>query len=434
MGWLSSLDERERARFLEGLSTKELQALEADWAFWARANQLEPAGDWRVWLILAGRGWGKSRTGAETVQEWVISGRYRRLALIAETAADARDVLVEGPSGLLSIAPPWFRPKYEPSKRRVTWPNGAVATTYSGEKPDQLRGPEHDAAWADELAKWRYPDAWDQLQFGLRRGSDPRVVVTTTPRPIKIIRDLVKDLHTYVTRGSTYDNRANLAAPFLAQVVKRYEGTRLGRQELDAEILDDVPGALWTRAILERAYAPKAPDLRRVVVAIDPASEGGEDQCEHGIVAAGVGHDDRGYILDDWSLRGSPEAVCNKALSLYDLREADALIVEKNNGGEWIPAVFRSIRQNAPVKKVHASRGKVTRAEPVAALYEQGRISHVGQLAALEDQMVMFTPEGLASGGAADRVDALVWAITNLFPDIVGPIHSYAHAAPRVIG
>ena len=240
-----------------------------------------------MWLLLAGRGFGKTRTGAELVRARVAARSARRIALVAPTAADARDVMVEGESGILAISPPWDRPRYEPSKRRLTWPNGAVATLYSADEPERLRGPQHDAAWCDELASWRYPEAWDMLMFGLRLGTDPRVVVTTTPRPTKLIRELLADPTVVVTRGTTYENRANLAPDFLEQIVRKYEGTRLGRQELEAEILDDVPGALWSRGVIEAARADSAPHFVRVVVAIDPAATSGEGADETGIIVAG---------------------------------------------------------------------------------------------------------------------------------------------------
>ena len=245
---LASLPPEQLAAFLKRTSDRELEAIEHDWGWWGRPNQQAPKGDWRTWLLLAGRGFGKTRSGAECIRDQVIHHRRRRIALVAPTAADARDVMVEGESGLLAIGPPQQRPQYEPTKRRLTWPNGAIATTYSADEPERLRGPQHDAAWCDEIASWRYPEAWDMLMFGLRLGPDPRVVVTTTPKPIKIIRELIADPTTVITRGSTYDNRANLAPAFLQQIVRKYEGTRLGRQELNAEILDDVPGALWSRA------------------------------------------------------------------------------------------------------------------------------------------------------------------------------------------
>lgn len=352
-------------------------------------------------------------------------GRYSRIALVAETAADGRDVMVEGESGLLAVHPKDYRPAYEPSKRRLTWPNGAVATIYNGTEPDQLRGPQHDLAWVDELAKWRYAqETWDMLQFGLRLGDDPRQCVTTTPRPIPLIRTLIKDETTIVTRGSTYDNKLNLPSSFLAQIVKKYEGTRLGRQELNAEVLDDAPGALWTRAKLDetrRKKTDKLPDMQRVVVAIDPAASAGneEGQAETGIVVAGLGVDGRGYVLDDVSCRQTPNGWARQAVAAYDLHSADAIVAELNQGGAMVEQTVRSVRPKISFIGVRASRGKVTRAEPVAALYEQGRVSHVGAFPELEDQMVLFTPLGIEGETTADRTDALVWALSELFPSIV---------------
>jgi phage terminase large subunit-like protein len=288
--WLASLTPSEREAALSEYTVDELKELEGDWLAWARPEQLPPAGDWRCWLFLAGRGAGKTRSGAEWTCAQVAAGR-RRFALVAPTAADARDVLVEGESGILAVSSAVKkRPRYEPSKRRLTWPNGAIATTYSADEPERLRGPQHDAAWCDELAAWRYPEAWDMLMFGLRLGADPRAMVTTTPRPTRLIRELLADPTVVLSRCSTYDNAAYLAPAFLAQIVKKYEGTRLGRQELDAELLDDVPGALWTRAMIEACRAPfgfHLPELTRVVVAIDPAVTTGEDANETGIVVAG---------------------------------------------------------------------------------------------------------------------------------------------------
>jgi predicted phage terminase large subunit-like protein len=348
--------------------------------------------------------------------------------LVAETAADARDVIVDGESGLLAIHPKDFRPKFEPSKRRLTWPNGVIGTLYNATEPDQLRGPQHDAAWCDELAKWRYArETWDMLQFGLRLGSNPRQVITTTPRPIPIIRELMKREgdDVAVTRGSTYANEANLAEAFIKQLKDRYEGTRLGRQELNAEILDDVAGSLWTRAKLDetrRKVGDKLPGMQRVVVAIDPAAkESASDDrtSETGIIVSGFGEDGRGYVLDDQSCRLSPMGWARKAIAAYDLYQADAIVAEVNQGGEMVRTVLQAERQGLPIRTVRASRGKTTRAEPIAALYEQGRVSHVGTFPALEDQMVLFTPFGIEGDGAADRTDALVWALTDLFPSIV---------------
>ena len=283
------------------LNERQLEELRYGWdGVRARKEQIAPPGDWRTWLLLAGRGFGKTRTGAEWVRSQVWNHGRRRVALVAPTAADARDVIVEGESGLLNIGAPKERPYYEPSKRRLTWPNGAIATTYSADEPERLRGPQHDAAYCDEVASWRYPEAYDMLLFGLRLGADPRVVVPTTPKPVKIVRELVADPTTVVTRGSTYENRANLATAFLAQIIKKYEGTRLGRQEIEAEVLDDMPGALWTRGLLEELRWPvgkPVPDLSRIVVAIDPAVTTGEEADETGVIVAGRDYGGRGYVL-----------------------------------------------------------------------------------------------------------------------------------------
>ena len=350
---------------------------------------------------------------SETLRAWATSGRYQRIALVARTAADVRDVLVEGQSGILAVSPDDERPTWEPSRRRLTWPKtGAIATTYSAEEPDQLRGPQHDAALADEVAAWSRPDAWDQLQMGLRLGTDPRVVVATTPRPTPLIRSLLAAPGTVVTRGATRDNMANLAPGVVADLERRYAGTRLGRQELDGEILDDSAGALWRWQWIDAARVARAPDLRRVVVAIDPAASSHDDSDETGIVVAGVGHDGRAYVLADASGRYRPEEWARTALALYREHKADAIVAEANNGGEMVAATLRVHDRGANVRTVHATRGKATRAEPVAALYEQGRASHVGALARLEDQLTTWDPA--TSRASPDRLDALVWALTEL--------------------
>jgi predicted phage terminase large subunit-like protein len=443
--YLASLNPEERKRFLASLTDAEAFALDYDWSFWSREGQQAPKGDWLIWLILAGRGAGKTRSGAEWVRANVCgstplgAGRYSRLALVAETAADARDVMAEGQSGLLAIHPPGFRPKYESSKRRITWPNGAVATLYNATEPDQLRGPQHEAAWCDELAKWRYAqETWDMLQFGMRLGDRPRQVITTTPRPIPIVRDLLKreaEGVVAVTRGSTYDNRANLAPAFFKTIVKQYEGTRLGRQELNAEVLDDIPGALWTRAGIDEKRLKSTgalPAMQRIVVGVDPAakaSNADDKTSETGIIVAGLGEDGRGYVLDDLSCRLSPAAWARKVIAAFDRYEADSVVVEINQGGAMVRAVLQAERAGLPIREVRASKGKVPRAEPIAALYEQGRVSHAGSFAALEDQMVLFTPFGIEGDGAADRVDALVWAMTDLFPRIVKAKNQFEDAA-----
>lgn len=408
---LPTLTKAELQTVLSDLPEATADALLYDWALWARDEQLPPAGQWFVWLILAGRGWGKTRTGAEWVHSRMISGRYWRAGLIGQTAADVRDVIVEGESGLLAVAPKHQRPHYEPSKRRLTWPNGAMATTFSGDEPGQLRGPQHDTVWADELAKWRYPqEAWDNMEMGLRLGSNPQVCVTTTPRPIPIIRRLMTDTGTVrPTRNlSTSINRANLAPAFVQRVITKYMGTRLGRQELEAEVLDDTPGALWNRSLIERARVVAPPTLRRIVVAIDPSATSSGDEA--GIVVAGLGADQHVYILDDRSLQGSPLEWARAAVAAYHTHRADKLLAESNNGGEMVQVTIQTIAHAPPVTLIHASRGKHTRAQPVASLYEQGKVHHVGAFPTLEDELCSWV-EGHTS---PNRLDALVWAVTDL--------------------
>jgi predicted phage terminase large subunit-like protein len=402
-------------------------ALQTSWPAIARPNQLPPPGDWwQIWLLLAGRGFGKTRTLAEWVCQQATSGKAGRIALVAATAADARDVLVEGASGILAVAPAWFRPVYEPSKRRLTWPNGAIATTFSAEEPERLRGPQHDAAICDELGSWSHPEAWDMLQFGLRLGSNPRCLVATTPRPSKLIRELLarEDRDVVVTRGSTYENRANLAPGFFDQVIRKYEGTRLGRQELNAELLEDTPGALWSHGIIEAARQAAAPNLARIVVAIDPAATSGEDADETGILVVGKDHQGHGYVLADASGKHQPIEWAKIAVAAYRAHRADRIVAERNNGGAMVEATIRMVDHNVPVTTVWASRGKVARAEPVSALYEQGRVHHIGSFPQLEDQMCAFTADfdRARAGYSPDRVDALVWALTEL---LVEPMPSY---------
>jgi len=406
--WLASLSEEDRTQVLASLTNEQAQALLYDWPFWAREKQLVPPGDWRTWLILAGRGWGKTRTGGEAVRQAVKEGR-RRIALVAPTAADARDVMVEGESGLLAIGPPGERPQYEPSKRRLTWPNGAVGTLFSAEDPDQLRGPQCEFAWCDELASWRRPESWDMLLFGLRLGDDPRAVVTTTPRPTKEIKGLIADPMTHVTTGSTYENRENLAEAFFEQIIRKYEGTRLGRQELLAEIIDDNPGALWNRGMIQ-IFTGELPALVRVVVGVDPAATSGEDADETGIIVAGIAHNGNGFVLDDKTVRGTPYEWGREAVAAYHKYHADRIVAETNNGGEMVEMTIRTVDARVAYKAVHASRGKLIRAEPIAALYEQGRIYHVGSFPALEDELCQWEP-GMES---PDRLDACVWALSDL--------------------
>lgn len=413
---MASLDEATLEQVFAGLTDEQQRAVMFDWSVWRRPKQRTPGGEWRVWLILAGRGFGKTRTGAEFIREQVETGRASRIALVGATAADVRDTMIEGASGLLSVFPPDRRPTYEPSKRRVTFANGATAVAYSADRPDRLRGPNHDLAWADELAAWRYMDAWDQLMLGLRLGDHPRVVVTTTPRPIPIIRRLAADDtgKVHLTSGSTYENAANLSPEFIDEMRRRYEGTRLGRQELEAQIIDDVDGALWERANIDETRIHTPPPMRRVVVAIDPAVTSGEESAETGIVVAGADAHGEGYVIDDRSMRASPADWAAAAVAAYHTHRADVIVAEANQGGDLVSSVIRTVDPRVPVKLVRASRGKRTRAEPVAALYEQERVHHVGFLTELEDQLCSWVPD---VGNSPDRLDALVWALTDLLVD-----------------
>lgn len=368
-----------------------------------------------MWLLLAGRGYGKTRVGAEDAAKFAVEHPGSRQAIVAPTYADARDTCVEGESGLLPIlrrygvlnAKDWNR-----SLGELTLTNGSRFKLFSAEEPDRLRGPQHHRAWCDELAAWDRPETWDQLLFGLRLGNRPQIVATTTPRPTPLVRALIKRDDVHLTRGSTFDNAAHLAPSALQKLRDRYEGTRLGRQELYAEVLDDVEGALWTSTQLEDLRVQVAPELQRVVVAIDPAVTSADDSDETGIVVAGLGQDGHVYVLADRSCRDSPQAWMARALAAYDEHSADRVVAEVNNGGDLIEAMVRSqAGQRVAYRKVTASRGKRTRAEPVAALYEQGRVHHVGGLQQLEDQMCAWTPD---SGQSPDRLDALVWAVTDL--------------------
>ena len=432
---LAALTKEERDAILDGYTQAQLAALEWDWSFWGRTNQLPPPDInpetgklWATWLVLAGRGFGKTRTGAEWVRTLMTGstplapGQVRRMGIIAETAADARDVLVEGDSGILACHPPDMRPLYEPSKRRLTWPNGARALLFNGTEPDQLRGPQHDAAWVDELAKYRYAqETWDQLQFGLRTGDNPRVSVTTTPRPIPIIREIIKDPDTVITRGITADNFGNLSLKFIERVVKKYEGTRLGRQELNAELLDDIPGALWTREMLDRcrmASDTVLPRLIRIVVAVDPSGTAGDDDSSDDVGIVVAGKTDQAstpyIVLEDATVNLSPAGWGKRAVQMWEKWGAGAIIAEKNFGGAMVEHVIKTASKKANVKLVTASRGKMVRAEPVSALYEQGKVKHVGAFPELEDQLVLFRPDGYMGEGSPDRADALVWALTEL--------------------
>ena len=392
---------------LGALSEPEKAALRYIWRLHARKNQLPPPGDWLTWLVMAGRGYGKTRTGAEWVRMRVEAGEAQRIALVGRTPADARDVMVEGESGILSVFPSDLKPDYEPSKRRITFHTGAVATVYSSENPDQLRGPQQDTAWVDELGTFKHQEAFDNLQMGLRLGN-PRQIVTTTPRPVRVLRDLLEDTDAVVTRGTSYENRANLAPAFFPQVIARYEGTRRGQQEIEGLLLDEVPGALWTREMV-RYQDP--PEMRRVVVGVDPSISDGEDAAECGIVVAGEGVDGKFYVLADCSLRGSPARWGRAVVDAWLDKGADRVVAEENQGGKMVELTLRTIEADIPYRGVHASVGKQARAEPVSALYEQGRVFHAKPFDELEDQLTNWVP---GEGESPDRLDAMVWALTEL--------------------
>ena len=434
---LASLSPTERDQIISQLSQDDCEALLHDWrGFHARPEQCAPDGDWDIWMILSGRGWGKTRTGAEWIREKALASPIR-IALVGETAADARDVMVEGESGILRCHAQDECPIYEPSKRRLTWPNGSTATLFNATEPDQLRGPQFSAAWCDELAKWRYArETWDQLQFGLRLGDHPQVLVTTTPRPIELVKAIVagKEGKAIITRGRTMDNRNNLAQTFLEKIENRYGGTRLGRQELEGEILGDIPNALWTLANIDTARIKEHPaTMRRIYVAIDPAISNTEQSDEHGIIVVGQSADGRdGYVLEDASLKGSPLDWAKRALSVHDRWQADGIAVEVNQGGDMVAQTIRSVRAGVKIVEVRATRGKHVRAEPIAALYEQGRIHHVGAFIDLETQMTQMTTFGFEGDGSPDRVDALVWGLSVLFPSMVREDKSRIKAVPPV--
>lgn len=409
---------------LAELSAAELVRLLYDWPTWARDDQLPPPISvgreaWRVWLILGGRGAGKTRTGAEWIRAKVAGGLVppaRRIALIGETIVDVRRIMIEGVSGLMAIAPPGERPDFEVSKNQLVWPNGAIAQMFSAEMPDSLRGPQFDCAWCDELAKWREPErAWDMLQFGLRLGQHPQVCVTTTPRPIPLLKALLADPSVVATRAATTANAAFLAPGFLSDMERRYAGTALGRQELLGEIVDQRAGALWRRDWIESGRIRSAPELSRIVVALDPpvTATASSDAC--GIVIAGLAADRRAYVLADRTLQGrEPQVWARAALAAYHDFSADCLVAEVNQGGDMVTAILGEMDRGVPVKKVRATRGKWLRAEPIAALYAEGRVVHVGAFQLLEDQMCAFGADGLAKGRSPDRLDALVWALTEL--------------------
>lgn len=400
---------------LLSLTDNEQAASPFVWEMHARPEQLAPPGDWLVWLMLGGRGLGKTKSGAEWVIEQARTNPNARIALVGRTVDDVRDTMMLGESGIIACSPPWFQPVYVPSKRHVRWPNGAQAATYSAEKPDQLAGPQHTHAWTDEVALWRYSAAWDQLMFGLRLGQHPRVIATTTPRATPWLRGLVKEPQVTITTGKTYDNAANLSPKFLAAIRKKYEGTRLGRQELHAELLDDVEGALWSMGQLDALTLnplDDLPEMQRIVVSVDPSESDNEGSAEAGIVVCGMDADGLGYALKDRSGKMLPTQWARRAVAEFYRWNADEIVVEMNAGGEMVKTTIASIDKDVPVRGVYASKSKKARAEPVSALYEQKKIRHVHGLVKLQSQMTEWDP---AQGKSPDRIDALVHGMTRLF-------------------
>ena len=439
-GWLAFATPEAIEGFLGGLSDNALLSLPWLFEFWALPHQLPPEGAWKTWVIMGGRGAGKTRAGSEWVRAEVegatplAPGRARRVALVGETVDQVREVMVMGESGILACSPPDRRPVWQATRRQLVWPNGAVAQVFSAHDPASLRGPQFDAAWVDELAKWpKAQEAWDQLQFGLRLGVNPRQVVTTTPQNVEVLKAILKNPSTVTTHAPTEANRAHLAASFLDEVRARYGGTAKGAQELDGLLLEEVEGSLWSAEDLDAARVSVLPAFSRIVVAVDPAVTGkaGSDEC--GIVVVGAVTEGppqkwRAVVLEDASVRmASPETWARAALAAMARHKADRLVVEVNQGGDLVTSVIRNIDALVPIRAVHATKGKALRAEPVAALYEQGRVAHVRGLAALEDQMCKMTAQGFTGKGSPDRLDALVWALTEL---IVDPAQSYV--APRV--
>ncbi|MGB8815085.1 MAG: terminase family protein, partial [Paracoccaceae bacterium] len=428
--WLASATPEVVDEFLSGLSDQGLLALPWMFEFWALPHQLPPEGAWKSWVIMGGRGAGKTRAGAEWVRAEVEGatpldpGRARHVALVGETVDQVREVMVFGESGLLACSPPDRRPDWEAGRKRLVWPNGAVAQVFSAHEPESLRGPQFDAAWVDELAKWkRAEEAWDMLQFALRLGKHPRQVVTTTPQNIGVLKAILKNPSTVITHAPTEANRAYLAKSFLEEVRVRYGGTRLGRQELDGILLEDAEGALWTSAMFEKSRLDTAPTLSRIVVAVDPpvTGHGGSDECGILVVGAitdGPPQEWRAVVLEDASVSSaSPDTWARAAIDARNRHGADRLVAEVNQGGDLVESVIRSIDPLVPYRGVRASRGKTARAEPVAALYEQGRVAHLRDLGRLEDQMCLMTTQGYLGKGSPDRVDALVWALTDLMID-----------------
>ncbi|MFM6829937.1 MAG: DNA-packaging protein [Novosphingobium sp.] len=423
LNWMFNASRNDIDHFFDRLSDHECREWQWNWSLWGRESQRAPQGDWRVWLVMAGRGFGKTRLGAEWVRECAEANPEARIALVGASLHEVRSVMVEGESGLLSIGAPWRRPTYESSVRRLVWPNGAQAFLYSAGEPDSLRGPQHSHAWCDEVAKWdngssRATATWDNLLMGLRLGDDSRLVATTTPRPVPLVARIMAEEtsgNVVLTRGSTFDNTANLPARFIAAMRQTFGQSLLGRQELYGEMIEDLQGALWTRALIEQGREAQSPPMTRVVVAVDPPASAHGDAC--GIVVCGIGDDRIARVLADCSVEhASPERWARAVADAARAWSADRVVAEANQGGEMVEAVLRAAEAALPLRLVHASRGKTARAEPVAALYEAGRVRHAGMFPRLEDELCGLMPGGeyQGPGRSPDRADACVWALTEL--------------------
>lgn len=422
--WLADDNSTAAAEITAALDQRESDEWPYHWGIQARDEQLPPPGHWRIWLILAGRGFGKTRAGAEWVRDIAERCPEARIALVAATLSEARAVMVEGESGIIACSPPDRRPVFEASLKRLRFPNGAQALIYSAQEPESLRGPQHSHAWCDEIGKWplaheRATRCWDNLLMGLRLGNDPRIAATTTPRAVPLVERLVKQAQNgevVLTRGTTFDNAANLPQRFIEAITAEFAGSQLARQELGGELLADIEGALWTRALIERCRFPgEAVPLTRVLVAVDPPASATGDEC--GIVVAGLGEDGIARVLADCSIgQASPTEWAEAVAAAARVWQADRVIAEANQGGAMVESVLRAADHGLPVKLVHASRGKVARAEPVAALYAAGKVHHCGLFALLEDQLCGLLTGGTYAGPgrSPDRADALVWALSEL--------------------
>jgi len=411
---LATLPEKTQREFLSSFSDSELNPFQQDYFLGARREQFAPLDDfWFLWIIMTGRGWGKTFTGANWITDGHLEGTLQNSCIVAATSADLRRFCIEGPSGILSVAPPHFMPEYKPALNKLIWPNGTFTHLHTSEKPERLRGPNYDGAWCDELSYWRYlDDAWDNLMFTLRFGAHPRCVITMTPRPIKLVRELIQRADARITRGSLYENANNLSTQFVERVEERYGGTRLGRQEISGELLEDIEGALWSHDLIDKTRAKEHGLLTRVGIGVDPSTTSGEKADETGIIAAGRNKKKNGFVLGDHSMRGTPDEWAAKVVWAYYEHDADFVVAEKNQGGEMVASVIHHKDSTIPVKLVHASKGKIARAEPVSAIYEQGKVSHIGSFPILEDQMCFYIPGEVSE--SPDRMDALVYVLTEL--------------------